>query len=298
MASTRRLNELADAALNRLRMPGGEVSVALSGGADSAALAFLSVRAGITTRTVHVHHGFAASDRLADAASHISDAIGIPFDSVRVEVAKGPSPEDRARDARYKALGEVEGPVVTAHTRDDTVETVLINLMRGTGLDGLGGIPVFRSPNVHRPLLEVTRNETREIATLAGLGFIDDPMNQDSSLTRNRVRSRLLPVLREFNPTVDVAIARAAAAVRAEIGHIDSISPDIDLRGELAASVVVALPRSVASRVLRRWLAAHEVSVSADVVDRVWSVVTGETSRQHLSGGRSVVRREAVLAIE
>lgn len=298
MAATRRLNELADAALTRARMPGGDVTVALSGGADSAALAYLSVHSGVTTRAVHVNHGFPASERLADAARDIADSLGIPIETIGVGVPLGPSPEELAREARYRVLVEVEGPVLTAHTRDDTVETLLINLIRGTGLEGLGGIPVFRAPNIHRPVLEVTRKETREIATLASLGFVDDPMNQDLSLTRNRVRSRLLPILREFNPTVDEAIARAALAVRAEIDHIDDTAPDIDLEGELATSVVVALPRPVASRILRRWLAAHDVAVTADLVDRVWSVVSGDTSRQDLNGGRAVTRRGALLVIE
>jgi tRNA(Ile)-lysidine synthase len=298
MAATRRLNELTDAALNRVRLPGGEMTVAVSGGADSAALAHLSVRAGFTTRAVHVNHGFPASDMLADAAAAIAHGLDLPLQTVRVDVPKGPSPEEGARDARYQVLEEIDGPVLTAHTRDDSVETVLINLIRGTGLEGLGGIPVFRTPNIHRPLLGVTRNETREIATLANLGFVDDPMNQDLSLTRNRVRWRLLPVLREFNPTVEEAISRAAAAVRAEIDHIDDTSPEIDLGGDMATAVLVALPRPVATRVLRRWLAAHEVAVSADIVDRVWSVASGETPRQDLNGGRTVVRREALLVIE
>lgn len=298
MVATRRLNELADEALSLLRLPGGPVVVALSGGADSAALAYLGVRAGLTIRAVHVNHGFPASGRLADAASEIADHLDMTLEILTVEVAEGPSPEEMARNARYHVLEGVEGPVLTAHTRDDTVETVLINLIRGTGLDGLGGIPVFRAPNIHRPMLEITREKTREMATLAGLGFIDDPMNQDLTVTRNRVRHRLLPVLREFNPKVDESIARAAAAVRAEIDHIDRAYPDIDLGGELATAVVVALPRPVASRVVRRWLAAHEVAVTADTVDRVWSVAKGETSRQDLNGGRSVVRREALLAIE
>lgn len=298
MAATRRLNELTDSALNRVRMPAADVAVALSGGADSAALAYLCVRAGTNTRAVHVHHGFPASDRLSDAASDIAGSLGITFEVIEVEVSDGPSPEAMARNARYGVLEAVDSPVLTAHTRDDSVETLLMNLLRGAGLEGLAGIPVFRPPNIHRPLLEVTRSETREIATLAGLRFMDDPMNEDLGLTRNRVRARLLPVLREFNPTVEEAIARAAAAVRAEIAHFDGSDPDLDLGGELPVAVVVSLPGPVANRVLRRWLGAHDVAVSAEIIDRVWSVATGETARQDLNGGKAVVRREALLAIE
>jgi hypothetical protein len=123
-------------------------------------------------------------------------------------------------------------------------------------------------------------------------------MNQDLSLTRNRVRKRLVPVLREFNPAVDEAIARAAAMVRVELAHVDETAEEIAVGGELAVSVLTALAPSVATRVLRRWLTAHEVEVSADTLARVWSVAEGESPRQDLNGGKVVVRRNALLAIE
>lgn len=298
MAGTRRLNDLIEGALSRARLPDGDVTVALSGGADSAALAHLCAISGASTRAVHVHHGYPASDALADAAQKISGSLGIPIHTIEVQVSSGASPEERARDVRYQALLAIDGPVLTAHTRDDNVETVLINLIRGSGPDGLGGIPDFRPPNVHRPILQVTRSETREIATLAGLDFLDDPMNRDQSLTRNRIRMRLLPVLREFNPSIDEAISRAAAAIRDEIADADEAAAGVTIGGDLPVSVMAALPRPVAMRVMRRWLTANEVAVSADTLARVWSVVDGESTRQELNGGRSVVRREAILTID
>ncbi|HZD22671.1 MAG TPA: tRNA lysidine(34) synthetase, partial [Acidimicrobiia bacterium] len=163
MAATRRLNELVVAALSRLELPPDAVTVALSGGADSAALAYLALQSGADVALLHINHGFDASDRLADAAERIAVRLGKPLRKVDVEVAAGPSPEAKARDARYAVFDEVEGVVVTGHTRDDSVETMLINLIRGTGIDGLRGIPYHRSPRVFRPMLNITRDATREI---------------------------------------------------------------------------------------------------------------------------------------
>lgn len=297
MAATRRLRELVESALSRARLPSGPVIVALSGGADSAALTFLSIESGAEVSAAHVHHGFEASDMLADAASTISDRLDVPLETISVEVPPGPSPEAQAREVRYGRLARIDGQVLTGHTRDDTVETMLINLVRGTGADGLAGIPYQRPPNVFRPILEITRSETREIATLADLPFLDDPTNDDLSVTRNHIRRVVLPRLRELNPRVDVAMARAAAALGGDGELLDRLADRVP-SGALEVSLVATLPRPVADRMVMKWLVANGVQLAADVVARVWSVVSGETDRQDLEGGRSVVRDRAVVRVE
>lgn len=297
MAATRRLRELADSALTRTRFPSGPVTVALSGGADSAALAVLAIQSGLEVSLFHVHHGFDASDMLAAAASEIADRLGIALETVSVAVGEGASLEAQARDARYGALTKVDGPVVTGHTRDDAVETMLINLVRGTGADGLTGIPYHRRPNVYRPILDVSRSETREIAALADLPFRDDPANESLDLTRNRIRHVVLPRLRELNPNLDETMARAASALRSDRDLLDEMA-DGALSDEMETSVITTLPSPIADRVVKRWLAAHDVEVSADAVARVWSVVSGDSDRQELDRGRSVVRDRAVIRVE
>lgn len=297
MAATRRLTELVDSALDRMRLPSGPVTVALSGGADSAALAHLVSETVADVSLVHIHHGFEASDMLATAAERLAAKLGLALQTVPVEVPSGPSPEGRARDARYAVLERVDVPVLTGHTRDDAVETMLINLIRGTGIDGLGGIPYHRPPNVYRPMLAITRSETREIADLARLEFRDDPMNDDLDLTRNHIRKLILPRMRELNPKVDEAMARTAAGLRHDAEFLDGLA-DGHQAGALAVSVVATLPKVAANRVVRRWLEAHGVEVSADLLDRVWSVVQGDSARQDLEGGRRVVRDRAVVRVQ
>jgi tRNA(Ile)-lysidine synthase len=297
MAATRRLSLLLESTSSRLDLPSGPVVVALSGGADSAALAYLALRAGHEVSTVHVDHGFPDSLTMSTAALAVADALDVSLRTVRVDVERGPSREEQARKARYEALHALEATVLTGHTRDDNVETVLMNLIRGTGVRGLGGIPAHRPPNVYRPMLRVTRSETREIAVLAQLPFVDDPMNQDLSLTRNRVRQVVLPRLREINPQVVEAVDRLARSARADVGLLDDMAAS-HFRPVIPISVVMTLPKPIAERILVEALEAHGIGATADRIARMWRVATGESDRQDLAEGRTVTRDGALLSIE
>lgn len=297
MAATRRLNELISTTIPKLELPEGPVVVALSGGADSAALALLAIEAGQEVTVVHVDHGLPSSPMMSQAAEAVAGTLRISLVTKRVQIPPGPSPEDRAREARYRAFEEIGGPVLTAHTRDDLVETVLMNLVRGSGAAGLSGIPRFRPPHVYRPMLDVTRAETRELATLAGLPFADDPMNQDMSLTRNRVRHRILPLMRELNPQVDSALARAAQALERDAEFLEGLALP-HARDPLPASVLTTLPRPLADRLVMRALERHGIAPTADRIERLWSVATGASRRQDLAEGLVARRAGALVVIE
>jgi tRNA(Ile)-lysidine synthase len=297
VAQTRRLKELTSTTLAKLDLPAERVEVALSGGADSATLAYLCLEAGLDVTAVHVDHQLSASPAMADAARRVANHLEIRLEIEEVDLGDGPSLEEQARDARYAALTERDGPIATGHTRDDSVETMLINLIRGTGPSGLTGIPAFRAPNVYRPLLDVTRSATREIAVLAGLPFVDDPMNEDMSFTRNRVRLHILPAMRELNPRVEEALARTAAALERDRDYLEDRAAGHAGRA-LPVSAVSTLPRALADRVLNRALEENGISPTADRIQRMWSVATGESDRQDLAAGQSVVRRGALLVIE
>jgi tRNA(Ile)-lysidine synthetase-like protein len=308
MAGSRRLNQLAEAVSARLDLPDGLLVVALSGGADSAALLYLCTDLGTKTRALHVNHGLAHSDMMESAAVDIAQRLGIDLDVVAVRVEEGPSPEGQARRARYAAfvdrIGEGER-LLTAHTRDDNVETVVFNLIRGTGPRGLGGIPHYRPHNVFRPMLTIARSETREIAALAGLPFVDDPMNDDPGLTRNVIRSRVIPMLVELNPRLSESIARMATTVASDSAYLDNEAAQVRiLHGDDSVGVAVgdllAVAKPLGDRLLKTML-THTVGsegVSAERVERLWSVARAERAAVELAAEVRVVRRGPLLVIE
>lgn len=297
MARTRRLTQLLDDAREKTTLPGDGVVVALSGGADSAALALIVLHGGVSVRLVHVNHGLAASPTMGEAARDIAECLALPIEILSVQVGTGPSPEDQARDARYNALTTIDGSVLTAHTRDDNAETLMINLLRGTGSAGLAGIPAHRAPNIYRPILEVTRSETREIATLGGLPFRDDPMNHDLSLTRNRIRRDLLPLMAEYNPQVVAALARAAKSVEADSAYLDRLTPT-QAREGVPAGLVETLPRPLGDRLLADLLDRHRIGITSDRLERMRQVSSGAAQRQDLADGLTVRRDGAMVVIE
>ncbi len=294
MAATRRLNQLATETLALLDLPGGDLLVALSGGADSAALAWLLTEAGRPARALHVDHGLAGSPAMREAATAVADRVGSALQISEVEVPAGASPEGMARSARYRAFAAAKGvgeTVLTAHTADDNLETVLINLVRGSGTRGLAGIPRSGLAGVWRPMLDVGRDAVREIATLAGLPFVDDPMNDDPALARNHIRRVVLPGLAALNPDMAATVARSSALVRADADLLDELVAGANVReagvGELLVAVgdLWARPEAVRSRVVRHLIERAGGSVTAASVARAMEVAASRSSAAELGGG-------------
>ena len=234
----------AGLAMDRGLLKAGErVCVAVSGGADSVALLLAMVEAntesklnkeplGVVLRAAHVHHGLRAAEADGDEefVREVCERLGVPLTVFRVDTAarqaaEGEGVEEAARELRYAALrglmasGGVD-VVATAHTLDDQAETVVMKMLRGAWTEGLGGV----SPEIQgsgagrivRPLLGVRRAEVESFLRERGQGWREDATNQDLSLTRNRVRHVLMPMLREFNPAVDALLARTAEIAREE----------------------------------------------------------------------------------
>ena len=212
---------------------GGLVLVALSGGADSLALAaataFEAPRAGLRAGAVVVDHGLQdASAEVAARAAAQARELGLdPVLVRRVDVTGDGGPEASARAARYAALdaAAVEtgaSRILLGHTLDDQAETVLLGLARGSGAASLSGMAAI-SGRYARPLLGVRRAETRQACLDAGLAFWDDPHNTDAAYTRVRVRDRVLPVLEaELGPGIAEALARTAEQLREDEAAFDA----------------------------------------------------------------------------
>lgn len=298
MAATRRLSELLATVRPRVALPEPPFTVSLSGGADSATLSLLAVEASRDVVALHVDHGLKGSAIMREAAVAIARRLDMEIEVVAVTVAEGPSPEEQARDARYAVFDVHERPLLTAHTRDDNAETILINLIRGTGAAGLAGIPTRRPPNTTRPLLDVTRDETREIAVMADLPFRDDPMNEDPALTRNRVRHHILPLMREINPRVVEAISRAGITLRADHLYLEGLVGDFEPSSGVPVGLLDTLPRPLGDRLLGRMLGVAAVGITADRIERMRAAMSSDSGREELAAGRSVIRRGALLFVE
>ena len=307
MVGTRRLKELADSVLGRLTLPEGPYVVALSGGADSAALAWLTKQTEVTVRALHVDHQLSGSRRMRAAAQEVAESLQLELDIRTTVLPDGPSPEGQARIARYKAFSQgadAQEAILTAHTRDDSVETVLLNLVRGTGPRGLAGIPAHRPPNIYRPLLAVTRAETRELAGLAELPFVDDPMNDDLDLRRNLVRKQVLPMLAELNPRLDESVTRLANSIRSDADYLDTQAGSIPtLHGDGSGAVAIgdlrSAPGPIRDRALKRLITetVGSEAVTSHRVDRLWAVATGEVASVEIGLGYTAERSGPMLVV-
>lgn len=230
------------ACLADLRDAGGPlVLAAVSGGADSLALAAALAAEHPVAGAVIVDHGLQAeSAAVAEHAALTCRRLGLdPVDVVRVSVAAaGSGLEGAARDARYRALEDAArrhgaAAVLLGHTRDDQAEQVLLGLARGSGARSLSGMPPARG-RFRRPLLGIGRETTRAACVAEGIEFWDDPMNEDPAFTRVRARRAVADLERDLGPGVTAALARTAEQLRA----------DADLLDALAAQARAGLPRA------------------------------------------------------
>jgi tRNA(Ile)-lysidine synthase len=276
------------------------VLVGCSGGADSLALLALAVDGGLAPIAVHVDHGLrTGSDREADVVTDAAARLGAEFDARRVTVAPGPNLEARARAARYDALeaARVEHhatAVLVAHTADDQAETVVLNLLRGSGSAGLAGMPSRRG-HVVRPLLGARRADVRAECTRRELTPREDPSNDDLAFRRNWIRHEVLPLLeRGAGRDLTPLLTRQADVLRAESDFLDALARAA-WPGESGARArdLAALPDPVARRAVRCWLGPPPPAL--DEVDAVLAVARGERRAVDLAGGRRVQRRAGAL---
>lgn len=283
------------------------VVVALGGGADSACLVVAAERAvERPVRAVFVDHGLAQSSDLRGAAAAVAGAAGVPFDAIAAPVLDGPHLEARARTARYAAIEASLEPgavALTAHTRDDQAETILMRLAAGAGATGLSGIPAERGAWL-RPFLRFGRAELRAEADRLALPYADDPANDDDRFERSRVRHRVMPVVRsELGDTADAGLARAAGILARDDAALGALADDIpvaihpDGARVPVGSIVTAHP-AVAARALRRALRAvgdGYPGTSADV-EAVLDTASTATTRS-LTGGWMAVHEGATVHI-
>jgi tRNA(Ile)-lysidine synthase len=272
--------------------PGTRASCAVSGGADSTALAALAIAHGLRVTLVHVDHGLRPdSAHEADAVAQLAARWGASFRAEVAHVAPGSDLEARARDARRRVLPD---DALFGHTADDQAETVLLRLLRGTGPFGLGAMRSDR-----HPLLALRRAETRSLCAHLGVEVLQDPTNTDARFVRNRVRHEVLPLLDDVADRDVVPLLCRLATLSAEQSDLlEELAEGIDPRD---AGALATAPRPLAVAAVRRWWSeetgsSHPPERSA--IHRVLQVAAGDAPRADVTGGWQVARTAGRLRLE
>lgn len=310
-SATKPLDDLAarvEAGARALSVPkDAHLVLAVSGGPDSMALLHGAAHQEWRLTVAHLDHAL-RPDSAADATfvADAAAALRLPFESGRTDVAalaraEGRSTEDAGREARYRFLEEIAPPdalIATAHTADDAAETVLLNLMRGSGLGGVRGIPARRG-RVVRPLLGERRAMLRALLDAAGIAYRLDPTNTDPAHLRNRVRAELLPVMEELRPGAVERVGQFSRLAAEDDELLDEIAAAELARRTTAAGIDWHDPPAPAlgRRVLRR--AIGPPAPPAERIEALLDAAGGERGgvRIELGGGRSASVRERRIVI-
>ncbi len=286
---TRFLNTLGRVTSNAEKKT--ELLIALSGGVDSVVL--LSLAAGLdkqnlcSVRAVYVDHGLQKqSVAWGDHCASLCETLAVSFEFVAVDVdlQSGLSPESAARDARYSAMKTMlraDEYLCTAHHAEDQAETLLLQLFRGAGINGLASMPEVRdfgAGYLFRPLLQASQSEIIDYAKLRNLSWVEDPSNTDLRYDRNFLRHELLPMIEQRWPQVAQRISRSAAhcaeavVLTSELAVKDFLSRDanshdvnskvisshdVNLLGKMSVSQIRSLSHVRQKNLLRHWISSQ-----------------------------------------
>jgi tRNA(Ile)-lysidine synthase len=295
---------------------GDSLLVAVSGGADSLALAsaVIAESKDLLLRPIAVTIDHQLQDGSAAQAARVVEQVQklgyVDVISRKVIVDQSSGLESGARDARYAALQEVAielnaSQIYLGHTRDDQAETVLLGLARGSGARSLSGMASVNG-KIIRPLLNVTRELTEQVCRDLDIEIWNDPHNLNQDFSRVRVRTRVLPVMEEeLGPGISQALARTAALLRDDADALDQLAEQaaggLNL-ADLEIDYLLLLPKAVRTRLLRKAIYAQGApggAITADHVAAVEALVTswhgqGEVS---LPGGVKVARISGRLSL-
>ena len=288
---------------------GGVLLCAVSGGRDSVCLlhylAAIAPEYGFTVAAGHLNHRMRPeAQRDEDFVRELCRTLGVEFYTEAAPVYEmaarwGLGVEETGRKLRYDFLlrtAETIGAdrIATAHHAQDQAETVLLNLLRGTGPEGLGGIPPVRGKIV-RPLLRTSRAEIEDYLAARHLSYVEDSTNQDTHYARNRLRRELWPALETINPALERAIGRTAEIVRGENDYLDVLAAE-RLPAEGAAvetAALLAAPevlRPRMARLLLERLPTGKKDVGAVHIDAMLALAAGGGTLDLPDGARAVCR--------
>lgn len=288
---------------------GGVILCAVSGGRDSVCLLHylttIAPRYGFTVAAAHLNHRMRPeAQRDEDFVRGLCREWNVPFYTEAVPVYEtaarwGLGVEETGRRLRYDFLLRTADAIgaayiATAHHAQDQAETVLLNLLRGTGPEGLGGIPPVRG-RIIRPLLQTGRAEIEDYLQKNGLPHVEDSTNQDTHYARNRLRRELWPQLETVNPAVTRAIGRTAEIVRGENAYLDTLAAErLPAEGTaVETAALLAAPEPLRPRMVRLLLdrlPTGKKDVGAVHMDAVLALAEGGGTLDLPGGARAVCR--------
>ncbi len=288
------------------------VTVALSGGADSVALLYslymLKDETGIILSACHVNHNLRGeeSDRDEMFCRRLCRQLDIPLYVRNVKVldyvTKHRSVEQCARDIRYSFFSSIYGKryIATAHTASDNIETMLINMTRGTALSGVCGIPVKRN-NIIRPLIGCTREEIETFCKKNCLSYVTDSTNLSDDYTRNKVRHSVIPVLKQLNPSVEAAFSRLSQLASDDDEFLDRLAikekNNAEKDGKYSVKTLNALDDCILRRIVTMILDENSIPVSLTAVNSCMQIIRAEKGKINPSQYKFVMIRKKHLTV-
>ena len=295
---------------------GDTVAVGLSGGADSVALLhiLLSLREeyGITVIACHINHNLRGteSDRDEEFVKNFCQSLNVPLETVSIKVKEHCAPheslEETARKLRYKEFmricKEYNAKLATAHTASDNAETVLINMLRGTGTKGLSGIPPVRD-YIIRPLIRCSREEIEAYCQKNNLTFVTDSSNITDDYRRNKIRHNIIPLLKDINPSFIEAVARMTAIVGDDTDFLEGCAKEKAEEcltdGKYDSKALKALPKAIKCRIIASALKEKGVEPSALRISQCEEIIEKGMGKVNLCKNRfAYVRKKKFYIAE
>lgn len=296
---------------NNMLSKGDRVICGLSGGADSTCLLLtlceLRERLGITVEALHVNHCLRGSESDRDEAfcRDLCKKMNVSFTAVSCNVKAcaeehSLSVEEAARKMRYDAFEKISSgkKIATAHNANDNLETMVLNIVRGTALKGLAGIPPIRG-NIVRPLLSVTRNEIEMYLSKHDQSFVTDSTNLSDDCTRNKIRHKIIPLMQSLNGSVVETSIRSANVLRSENDLIEAEVENALEQCRIGNRLenIGLFPKVIAGRCIARLLSENSLPYSHDRIMAAYKIIE-KGGKLNVSGDFYLISRGGSIELK
>ena len=296
------------------------VVLGLSGGADSVMLLYTLIElrkiyGDFDIKCIHVNHMIRGADADDDEkfCIRLCEKLSVPLQVERVDVPriakeKGEGIEEAARNERYRIFENErrelssDACIAVAHNATDNLETMIFNMMRGTGIKGLAGIKPVRE-YIIRPLISVSKEKIVEFLNFCKIGFVIDKTNSDTDYSRNFIRNDILPLLKKLSPDPEGSASRVSQNLREDISYIDGIADKLFFENyidkRMSIEVLKELPKAIFSRVLMKIIRQKTDSMPEHVhIQKIYSLIGNGDFEYSLPGKIRFVSRGGYASIE